>query len=187
MNNRLKVHAQPDPYTSPWSRRERIAQFLWEYAWAIFCVWTPKPANRWRLLWLRLFGASIHGTPFVHQRARIEKPWNLVLHDHACLGDRAHAYSLDVITVGEHAIVAQEVYLCAGSHAFERPERNLVTGPIRIGAGVFIGARSLVLPGLIVGDFAIIGAGSVVTKDIPASSMAVGNPAKVRTHNIKRL
>ena len=51
--------------------------------------------------------------------------------------------------------------------------------PIRLGKGCSVGTRSLVMPGVTIGDGAIVGAGSVVTKDIPAWTIAVGCPAKV--------
>ena len=69
---------------------------LEKYAGSLLCSWTPKPMNPWRLFILRLFGAWIKGNPFVHQRARIKIPWNLTLHNRACLGDRANVYSLGI-------------------------------------------------------------------------------------------
>lgn len=51
--------------------------------------------------------------------------------------------------------------------------------PVRIGRGVFIGARAIILKGVTIGDRAIIGAGAVVTKDVPARAIAAGNPARV--------
>lgn len=171
-------HQQADQYASPWSVGQRVKMMCWEYVWAIFCAWTPKPANPWRLFWLRLFGATIHGTPFVHQRARIQIPWNLILHHKACLGDRANAYSLGVIELEEGATVAQEVYLCTGTHAFDQPAMNLVTSPIIIGANAFIGARAFIMPGVSVGRRAIVGACSVVTRDVAPGSTVAGTPAR---------
>lgn len=55
--------------------------------------------------------------------------------------------------------------------------------PIRIGRGVFIGARAIILKGVNIGDRAIIGAGTVVTKDVPDGYLAFGNPAEVRSRN----
>jgi acetyltransferase-like isoleucine patch superfamily enzyme len=54
-----------------------------------------------------------------------------------------------------------------------------------IGKNCFFGARSIVLPGVRIGDFCVIGAGAIVTSDIPDNSMAVGNPARVIRTNIK--
>ncbi|TWJ00788.1 putative colanic acid biosynthesis acetyltransferase WcaF [Mucilaginibacter frigoritolerans] len=173
-----KLHAQNTPYDSPWSKSQRIKMVLWEYVWLIFCSWTPKPANFWRLFWLKAFGAKISGRPFVHQRARIQIPWNLIMHHRACLGDRANAYTLGVIEIHEHATVAQEAYLCTGTHDFTQPARNLVTSPIIIGAYSFISARAFIMPGVTIGEYAIVGACSVVTKNVLPNTTVKGNPAK---------
>ena len=152
---------------------------LWEYCWLIFCSWTPKPLNAWRLGWLRLFGAKLYGTPFVHQRARIAIPWNLTMHHRACLGDRANAYSLGEIEIGEGATVAQEAYLCTGTHDFASAALSLQTARIKIGEGAFIGLRAVILAGVEVGPRVIVGASSVVTKDIPPDTVVAGNPARM--------
>jgi putative colanic acid biosynthesis acetyltransferase WcaF len=170
---------QTSAYASPWSGSNRALRVLWEFCWVVFCVWTPKPLNPWRLFWLRVFDAKIHGTPFVHQRARIEIPWNLTLHDRACLGDRANAYSLGQIEIGARATIAQEAYLDTGSHDFEKPGMPLVTAKITIGEDAFVGARAFVLPGVTIGPRSVIGACSVVTKDVPENVIAAGNPCKV--------
>lgn len=164
----------------------RIAMILWEWCWTLFCAWTPKPLNRWRLLWLRLFGARIQGTPFVHQRVRIQIPWHVSLRDRCCLGDRANLYSLGRIEIEEDAIVAQEVYVCTGTHDFDHPERPLVTRDVRVGRGAFIGVRAMILPGVTIGAHAIIGACAVVTKDVEAWTINAGNPCRLvrrRTEN----
>jgi putative colanic acid biosynthesis acetyltransferase WcaF len=171
--------AQSSAYASPWPGSSRVLRVLWECCWFIFCIWTPKPLNPWRLFWLRVFDAKIDGTPFVHQRARIAIPWNLVLRDRACLGDRANAYSLGVIEIGPRATVAQEAYLSAASHDFEDSNLPLVAGKITIGEDAFVGARAFVLPGVTIGARAIVGACSVVTKDVPGNVIAAGNPCRV--------
>ncbi|MFL6590714.1 MAG: DapH/DapD/GlmU-related protein [Chthoniobacterales bacterium] len=177
-----KVPVKPDQSAaqeSPWSRQDRVMRLLWEFCWFVFCVWTPKPANPWRLFWLGLFGATIEGKPFVHQRARITIPWHLTLRDRACLGDRANAYTLGPIEIGERATVAQEAYLSTGSHDFSHPALQLVTAKITIGPDAFVGARAFVMPGVEIGARSVIGACSVVTKDVPADVFAAGNPCTV--------
>ena len=169
---------QKSAYDSPWPSSERLLRVLWEFCWVIFCIWTPKPFNPWRLFWLRVFDAKIDGAPFVHQRARIAIPWNLTLHDRACLGDRANAYNLGEIEIGARATVAQEAYLNTASHDFNRAEMPLTSAKITIGEDAFIGARAFVLPGITIGPRSVIGACSVVTKDIPADVIAAGNPCR---------
>jgi putative colanic acid biosynthesis acetyltransferase WcaF len=173
-----RVKSQKSPYDSPWSLSQRVKMLLWEYAWTLFCAWTPKPFNPWRLFWLKLFGAGISGRPFVHQRARIQIPWHLTLGDRSCLGDRANAYTLGEIEIGARAVVAQEAYLCTGTHDFDNPSLPLLVAKIRIGEGAFIGARAFVLPGVSIGAGAVVGACSVVTQDVPDAARVKGNPAR---------
>jgi putative colanic acid biosynthesis acetyltransferase WcaF len=170
---------QARPDESPWSLGNRMLRLLWEFCWASFCMWTPKPLNAWRLFWLRLFGAHIHGRPFVHQRARISIPWNLTMHDRSLLGERANANSLGEIEIGPGATVAQEVYLSAGSHDFDEPALPLVVAKITIGQDAFVCARTFIMPGVTIGKRALIGACSVVTKDIEDNVVAAGNPCRV--------
>ncbi len=170
---------QSSAFESPWSGGDRVLRVLWEFCWAVFCQWTPKPLNPWRLFWLRVFEAKIDGTPFVHSRARIAIPWNLTLHDRACLGDRANAYTLGPIEIGERATIAQEVYLSTGSHDFTQPGMPLTVAKITIEPDAFIGARAFILPGVTIGARSVIGACSVVTKDVPPDVIAAGNPCRV--------
>jgi putative colanic acid biosynthesis acetyltransferase WcaF len=116
--------------------------------------------------------------PFIHSKARIQIPWNLTMRHRACLGKMASAYSLGKIEVMEGATVAQEAYLCTGTHDFQDPCLQLITKPITIGKNSFIGARAMILPGVSIGDQAIVGAMSVVSKDVPDHQIVAGNPAK---------
>jgi putative colanic acid biosynthesis acetyltransferase WcaF len=179
----LQTHRQASRFASPWSRSYRLRLMLWDYAWPFFCRWTPKPCNPWRLFMLRLFGATIHGQPFVHQRARIEHPWNLTLHHRSCLGDRSHAYCLGPVELHSGACVAQEAYLCTGTHDFHQPHWPLQTAPITIGPHCFIGARAFLLPGVSVGEGAVVGACSVVTRSVASGVVVVGNPARPSTRS----
>jgi len=183
-NKKVTLHTyhQASAYSSPWSRAQKLRMLLWELSWMLMCRWTPKPMNAWRLMWLKVHGAKIYGYPFVHQRARIAIPWNLTLHDRACLGDGAVAYSLGEIELMQDSTVAQEAYLCTGTHDFTSLARPLQTGKIVIGKSAFIGARAFVMPGVAVGDSAIVGACSVVTKDVNANACMAGNPARIIGH-----
>lgn len=172
------VRRQPPGKRSPWSVGFRARMLAWELAWPLLCRWTPKPLNPWRLAVLRVFGARIEGTPFVHQRARIQIPWHVELRDRSCVGDRANLYSLDRITLEAGALAAQESYLCTGTHDLNDPEWPLITAPIVVGERAFVGARAFVLPGITIGARAVIGAGSVVTRNVAAETTVAGNPAR---------
>jgi putative colanic acid biosynthesis acetyltransferase WcaF len=144
----------------------------------LFCSWTPKFFNPFRLLTLKIFGGTISGTPFVHSKARIQVPWHLIMHHRACLGERANAYSLGTIEIMEGATVAQEAYLCTGTHDFNDTSLQLITKKITIEENAFVGVRAMILPGIKIGKNAVVGAQAVVTKDIKPDCIVAGNPAR---------
>lgn len=86
------------------------------------------------------------------------------------------------VTIGDYAQIGPNVVISTAGHPFDLAERVLpiATGnPIVIGDNVWIGANSVILDGVTIGDRSIIGAGSIVTKDIPSDCVAVGNPCRV--------
>jgi putative colanic acid biosynthesis acetyltransferase WcaF len=169
---------QENAYQNPWPWWIQFILMGWRITWLLFCSWTPKFLNPWRLIILKLFGAEVSGTPFVHSTAQIAIPWHLKLSHRACLGEKVCAYTLGEIEIGESATVAQEVYLCSGTHDFNVPSLQLITKPIIVGKNAFIGARAMILPGVCIGDWAIVGAMSVVSKDVPYHQIVAGNPAR---------
>lgn len=85
------------------------------------------------------------------------------------------------ITIGDNCMIAPGVHIYAGTHPVDPKARQeyAVSYPVNIGHNVWLGGKSVILPGVTIGDNVTIGAGSVVTKDIPSNVLAVGNPAKV--------
>ena len=83
------------------------------------------------------------------------------------------------ITIGDDTFIAPDVKLITENHGIEPDRRRFLTSrPIVIGKNVWIGAGVVILAGVTIGDNSVIGAGSVVTKDIEADTVAVGNPAR---------
>lgn len=175
---RLKDPAQADAYTSPWPLRERLAMAAFALAWTLACRWTPGPLNAWRLLVLRIFGCRIEGRPYVARTCRIRTPWLLELRHRSCLGPESEVYNLDLCVLGERSTVAQQAYLCGGSHDFSLRSLPLVVGPIEIGADAFVGVRAVVMPGVSIGEGAVAGAAAVVTRDVPPWTVVAGSPAR---------
>lgn len=86
------------------------------------------------------------------------------------------------VTIGNNVFIGPNASLCTVVHALDAGRRNagiMCARPICIGNDVWIAANVVVLPGVTIGDGAVIGAGSVVTKDIPPHTLAVGNPCRV--------
>lgn len=84
------------------------------------------------------------------------------------------------IVIGDGSLIGHNTTIATLNHDFNPLKRqNLNPSPVKIGKNVWIGSDCTILPGVEIGDGAIIGAGSVVTKSIPANIIAVGNPARV--------
>lgn len=82
------------------------------------------------------------------------------------------------IVIGEFSCIGKDVYLLTGSHDIEKATFDLVTRPITIGNGCWIATDSTVLPGIDIGDYSVVAAGSVVCKQVENNTVVGGNPAK---------
>jgi acetyltransferase-like isoleucine patch superfamily enzyme len=114
-----------------------------------------------RLIYTKVFKMDLHPTCTFSLSAKFDKTNPRGIH------------------VGEHSYIAFDVVLLA--HDMSRGTR----AHTRIGNNCFIGGRSLILPGITVGDNSIVGAGSVVTRDVPPRTVVAGNPARIIRSDIK--
>ncbi|WP_137125297.1 sugar O-acetyltransferase [Roseomonas sp. HF4] len=151
--------------------------------------------------WLARYNAALGGPAalrhellrerlgFVGEGATIRPPFHCDYGFNIRLGAGAflnfNCVILDVveISIGEGTQVGPGVQILAADHPRDAAERakGLEFGrPVRIGRNVWIGAAAIILPGITVGDDAVIGAGSIVTHDVPAGRIAVGYPARLR-------
>ena len=90
--------------------------------------------------------------------------------------DYEHGY---LISIGDNVTLASDVRLLTHDASTKKMLDYSKVGRIRIGNDVFVGAQSIILPNVSIGDRVVIGAGSVVTKDIPSNSVAAGNPCRI--------
>jgi maltose O-acetyltransferase len=91
---------------------------------------------------------------------------------------------LDVnkVEIGDRVLIGPNVQIYSATHPVEGEIRSsgLELGlPIKIGSDVWIGGGAIILPGITIGDNAVVGAGSVVTKDVPAGVVVAGNPCRI--------
>jgi putative colanic acid biosynthesis acetyltransferase WcaF len=163
---------------NPYTLQQQVRRVLWWIGCFFLFKLSLRPMYTWRRWVLRLFGAKLGDHVRVQRSARIEFPWNLVMGRFSSIGENAWIYNLGPIEIGEFATISQRVFLCAGTHDYTRPEMPLLKPPIKIGKGVWIAADAFVGPGVSIGDYAVVGARSVVVKNLPTGMVCAGHPCK---------
>lgn len=163
---------------TPNSRREIARRWLWAVVQATFFRCSPRGLHRFRVGLLRLFGAQVASDLRVYPTARIIYPWKLSCEGRVLIGPGVNIYNLANVTLRYGAQLSQGVHLCAGTHDFLQWSMPLVTRPIAIGRNVWLGAEVFVGPGVNIGDLAVVGARSVVVRDLPACMICVGHPCR---------
>jgi putative colanic acid biosynthesis acetyltransferase WcaF len=157
-----------------WS--EQLRRVVWSMVEIIFRL-TPRPFFRVRNALLRLMGAKIGKGVHIYSTARITMPWNLAIGDDSAIGEDTLIYNLGKVTIGKRAIISHRSQLCAGTHDYKDTTFPLIRATITIADEVWVGTQALVCPFVTIGPGAIVGAGAVVTKDVPAAAIVAGNPA----------
>jgi maltose O-acetyltransferase len=124
----------------------------------------------------------------VRPDAWIEPPFFCDYGSNTSIGDRFYANTGCVVldsapvTIGDRVLFGPAVQLLTATHSVETEPRAQgleYAAPIAIGDDVWLGGGAIVLPGVTIGDRAVVGAGSVVTRDVPADTVVAGNPARV--------
>jgi len=105
----------------------------------------------------------------------------LHLGENCAIASFVHIWSNEEVTIGAESIIAAHVQISSSTHNYlRRPYRSeRIDRKVVIGRNVWIGSGAIVLPGVSIGDNAVIGAGSVVTKDVPENALVYGVPARV--------
>jgi putative colanic acid biosynthesis acetyltransferase WcaF len=136
---------------------------------------------------LRRFGANVGLGGTIKRGVRITFPWKLELGRNTWLGEDAWLLNLAPIRIGSNVCISQRAFLCTGNHDWSDPSFRLLTAPITIEDGAWIGAASFVGPGVTVGTHTVVSAGSVVTSSLPPYMICAGNPCQpLRPRRINR-
>ena len=160
------------------SRTNQVRRALWMLAWCLLYRPSPTPLHAWRRSLLRVFGARVGPRAHPYPAARIWAPWNLVMEEGACLGNWSDCYNVAPVYIGRDAVISQKAFLCTASHAIDRPGFDVTVAPITIHAGAWVASGAYIGPGVTMEERAVAGACAVVTKDVAASDVVAGNPAR---------
>ena len=177
-------------------------QHLLEQQLARFETWTAYI----RSTMLTVRGAHVDRRVAIHRNCRIDRPWGVSIGErtrleqgvwlklvddearlnigtHTFIGSNTQFDVLNHVEVGDHTLIAPGCFISDHQHGLEArglliDQQPCISRPIIIGSDVWLGVGVSVLAGVTIGESAVVGAGSVVTRNIPATAIAVGVPAR---------
>lgn len=130
----------------------------------------------------RILFFNIHVPWICHPTSYVTSTKNIKLGKETTPGSAPCQYinGFNGIEMGNNVYIGPGVKIISANHDFSNYKKHIKSKPVIIGDNVWIGANAVILPSVNVGSNVVIGAGSIVTKDIPANSIAFGNPCKVQ-------
>lgn len=161
-----------------------IKRVLWHIVNSLFFINPLNPSSGLKVLLLRLFGAKVGKGVVIKPNVNVKHPWLLEVGDHVWIGENVWIDNLALTTIGNHVSISQGAMLLTGSHDYKRPTFDLIVKGINLEDGVWIGAKSVVCPGVTCFSHSILTVGSVATKDLEAYSIYQGVPAEKKRDRI---
>lgn len=156
----------------------RIKRQLWYIVNALLFNSWLWPESRLKCLLLRFFGAKIGVGVVIKPRVNIKYPWHLEVGDHVWIGEGAWIDNLAPVRIGSNVCISQSAYLLTGNHNYKDPAFALIVKEITIEDGAWIGAASVICPGVRVRRNSVLTVGSVLQKDSEERGIYRGNPAE---------
>lgn len=170
----------PSPYRI--KRKENIKRHLWFFIQKYFVNTSPKCFSKYRIFILKLFGAQIGKGCYIASSTYIHLPWKLILEDRVTIDEKC--YLQGEIMIGSFACIGNNVHMISEGHNVRSRYFEGCSKPIKIGNSVFIGGDSYIARGVIIGQFSVVGAKSVVWHSLPENVIAYGTPCQIKSERI---
>lgn len=173
-------------YNNDWySPGNRVKIIIWYFVNVLFFKNSLNPSSSVKVLLLKAFGATVGEGVIIKPGINIKYPWLLEIGDHSWLGENLWIDNLAKVSIGSHVCISQGALLLCGNHDYKKISFDLITDPITIEDGAWIGAKSVVCPGITCHEHSVLSVNSVATKNLEAYTIYQGNPAvSVRKRDI---
>jgi putative colanic acid biosynthesis acetyltransferase WcaF len=155
----------------------RLGRLAWFLLGSPILRCTLLPFSGLRVHLLRCFGARIGMNVVIRPGVRVKYPWRLTIGNDCWIGEDCWIDNLADVSLGNDVCLSQGAYLCTGNHDRSDPSFALITKPITIHHGAWVGAKCVLAPGVCLAPEAIAALGSVVTRNIGPREIHAGNPA----------
>lgn len=150
----------------------------WYFINALFVRASWNPFMKIKVWLLKIFGAKIGKGLVLKNNVTIKYPWNLTIRDNVWIGENVWIDNLDKVTISDNVCISQGALLLTGNHDYTKSSFDYRNAPIILEEGVWIGAKSVVCPGVTAHSHSILTVGSIATHNLEAYTISQGNPAK---------
>jgi Acetyltransferase (isoleucine patch superfamily) len=142
---------------------------------------TVMTRDEQRTLLSKMVGYEVDEKTFIVPPFHCDLGFNIILGKNVLINYDCVLLDCTKIIIGDNVLIGPGTKIVTASHPMdinERRERITVCHPVKIGNDVWIGAGAVILPGITIGDRSVVGAGSIVTRDVPSNTIVAGNPAR---------
>ncbi|MBL7918032.1 MAG: colanic acid biosynthesis acetyltransferase WcaF, partial [Bacteroidia bacterium] len=137
---------------------------------------SAMPFMGFKIALLKMFGAKIGKGLVLKPHVSVKYPWHLEIGNHVWIGENVWIDNLDKVKIGDNVCLSQGALLLSGNHNYKKTSFDLIVKPIIIEEGAWIGAKSIVTQGVIIGQHAVLKVNSVATSNLEAYGIYNGNP-----------
>lgn len=167
-------------------KASKLKMLLWYYTNILFFTSRCLPISSLKVFLLRLFGAKVGKGVVIKPSVNIKYPWLLSIGNYVWIGEQVWIDNLTQVDINDHVCISQGAMLLCGNHNYKKKTFDLIVGKIHLEEGVWIGAQSVVCPGVTCKSHSILAVNSVATNHLESYTVYQGNPAKeIRKRDIK--
>ncbi len=165
-------------YNNDWyNPGSSIKRFLWYFVNELFVRNPLNPSSSLKISVLRMFGAKIGNEVVIKPKVNIKYPWKLTIGNNCWIGESVWIDNLDEVILEDNVCLSQGAFLICGNHNYKTSSFDLIVAPITLKEGSWVGAKSIVGPGVTLGSHSVLALGSVASANLEAFAIYRGNPA----------
>ena len=137
------------------------------------------PLQFLRLRGLTAAGATVGRNILLKPGVEVLSPGGLTIGSHTNIGRGVHLDSRGGLKIGDNVNISDDVAIWTAEHDIQSPDFVMTTGPVSVGSRAWLCFRSIILPGVTLGEGCVVASGAIVTKDVPPFAVVAGIPAKI--------